>query len=215
VEEKFKNQNLAVPQTLMIKNIENVQGDERDIIIFSIGYAKDKTGTLSIHFGSLNMAGGENRLNVAITRAREKIIVVSSILPEDLKTELARNDGPRLLKEFLDFVRSVAAKKSKGKPQQSPSNSDTYLKYKLDLSEEEVLYDFFPHADIVVHKEETYGSIIITDDNFYQQSLSAKHHHALLPRLLESKNWTHTAIYSRNFWLNPEKVNYEVEKVGR
>src|SRR5690606_13129604 len=63
---------------LFVKNIENVQGDERDIILFSIGYAPDETGRLTMQFGTLNSYGGENRLNVAITRAREQIHINSS-----------------------------------------------------------------------------------------------------------------------------------------
>ena len=61
-----------IPDDLFVKNIENVQGDERDIIIFSVGYAPDKNGKMNHHFGSLNIQKGENRLNVAITRAKEK-----------------------------------------------------------------------------------------------------------------------------------------------
>ena len=75
-----------IPPSLFVKNIENVQGDEKDIIIFSIGYAPDKKGKMSMQFGSLNAAGGENRLNVAVTRAREKIILVTSIWPEQTKS---------------------------------------------------------------------------------------------------------------------------------
>ena len=73
--------------SLFVRNIENVQGDERDIIIFSTAYAKDKDGKLRYNFGPLNRIGGENRLNVAITRAKEKVIIITSIEPEDLKVE--------------------------------------------------------------------------------------------------------------------------------
>lgn len=67
-----------------MRNIENVQGDERDIILFSIGYAKNEEGKIYNRFGMLNQKGGENRLNVAITRAKEGIVIVSSIEPEEL-----------------------------------------------------------------------------------------------------------------------------------
>lgn len=73
--------------SLFVKNIENVQGDERDIIIFSIGYAKNEKGRISLNFGSLSQDGGENRLNVAISRAKQKIYIVTSIEPEDLNVE--------------------------------------------------------------------------------------------------------------------------------
>ena len=74
---RIKNANAQIS----VKNIENIQGDEFDIVIFSVGYAPDVNGRLLMNFGTLNQTGGENRLNVAVTRAREKIYVVSSILP--------------------------------------------------------------------------------------------------------------------------------------
>ncbi|MEM0132664.1 AAA domain-containing protein [Acidiplasma sp.] len=90
---------------LFIKNLENVQGDERDIIIFSIGYGRDENGKLTMNFGPLNSAGGEKRLNVAITRARKKIIIVSSIKPEDIKVpENAAGSGPELLRRYIHFA---------------------------------------------------------------------------------------------------------------
>ncbi|MGE7907514.1 AAA domain-containing protein [Peribacillus sp. NPDC094092] len=83
-------------ERLFVKNIENVQGNERDIIIFSIGYAKNEEGKVYNRFGSLNQRGGENRLNVAFTRAKEGIIVVSSIEPEDLNIANTSEHGPKL-----------------------------------------------------------------------------------------------------------------------
>ena len=66
-------------EPLFVKNLENVQGDERDVILFSIGYAPDAAGRFSMNFGPLNRQGGERRLNVAITRAKEQVVVFSSI----------------------------------------------------------------------------------------------------------------------------------------
>ena len=72
---------------LFVKNLENVQGDERDVIIFSTGFAKTASGVLPLNFGPLNRTGGERRLNVAITRARRRVMVFSSFEPEDLRVE--------------------------------------------------------------------------------------------------------------------------------
>ncbi|CAI2192303.1 19161_t:CDS:2, partial [Funneliformis geosporum] len=69
-------------KNLFVKNLEEVQGDERDIIIFSTGYARNEEGKLYLYFGPLGQEGGEKRLNVAISRAREKIIIVTSLLPK-------------------------------------------------------------------------------------------------------------------------------------
>jgi hypothetical protein len=75
-----------------VKNLENVQGDERDLMIFSIGYAPPEVGTFAMRFGPLNQAGGERRLNVAITRAWSRIIVVSSIRGEQI--DLSKTNAP-------------------------------------------------------------------------------------------------------------------------
>ena len=92
-------------EEFFVKNLENVQGDERDVIVFSIGYGRDTMGRLSLNFGPLNKTGGEKRLNVAITRAREKVILVSSIRGADLDLSRTKNaDGVKLLKRYLDYA---------------------------------------------------------------------------------------------------------------
>lgn len=87
-----------------VKNLENVQGDERDVILFSICYAADAEGKFSMNFGPLNRQGGERRLNVAITRAREQVVVFSSIHATQI--DLARTGavGAAHLKYFLDYA---------------------------------------------------------------------------------------------------------------
>lgn len=90
-------------ENLFVKNIENVQGDERDIIIFSIGYAKNENGRVLNNFGTLNQESGENRLNVAITRAKKKIYIVKSIDSSELNVNV-NNNGPRLFKKYLQYV---------------------------------------------------------------------------------------------------------------
>jgi very-short-patch-repair endonuclease len=86
-----------------VKNLENVQGDERDLMIFSIGYGPDEVGKTTMNFGPLNRPGGWRRLNVAVTRARRRVEVVTSILPEQFQP--TSNDGPRHLQRYLDFAR--------------------------------------------------------------------------------------------------------------
>lgn len=90
--------------SFFIKNLENVQGDERDTIIFSIGYAKDKNGIFKMNFGALSRQGGERRLNVAITRAKYNIKLVGSILPTDINTDKISSEGAKLLRHYIDFA---------------------------------------------------------------------------------------------------------------
>lgn len=91
-------------EPFFVKNLENVQGDERDVILFSIGYAPDASGRFAMNFGPLNRLGGERRLNVAITRAKEQVVVFSSIHAEQI--DLARSSalGVAHLRHFLDYA---------------------------------------------------------------------------------------------------------------
>lgn len=86
-----------------VKNLESVQGDERDIIIFSVGYGRDEFGDLKMNFGPLNKEGGHRRLNVAITRARRRVEIVTSITSDDFKP--TKSAGVGHLKRYLDFAR--------------------------------------------------------------------------------------------------------------
>ena len=102
------------PEPLFVKNLENVQGDERDVILFSIGYAPDASGRFAMNFGPLNRQGGERRLNVAITRAKEQVVVFSSIHANQI--DLARTGavGAAHLKFFLDYAEKGICIQHKG-----------------------------------------------------------------------------------------------------
>ena len=103
-----ERKNNSEDESLFVKNIENVQGDERDIIIFSTTYAKGEDGKLVRNFGWLNQKAGENRLNVAISRAKLKIYIVTSILSSELLTDDLKNDGPKLLKKYLEYCEAIS-----------------------------------------------------------------------------------------------------------
>ncbi|MGY4860116.1 DUF4011 domain-containing protein [Cryobacterium sp. AP23] len=89
---------------LFVKNLENVQGDERDTILFSTAFSADASGRLPLNFGPLNLPGGERRLNVAITRARRQVIVFSSFAPADLRAEETISAGVKDLRAYLDLA---------------------------------------------------------------------------------------------------------------
>ncbi|MBI0583060.1 MAG: DUF4011 domain-containing protein [Methanomassiliicoccus sp.] len=91
-------------QEFFVKNLENVQGDERDVMIFSVGYGRDAQGKMYQNFGPLNKAGGERRLNVAITRARMHVKLVSSITSEEV--DGSSSQGAKLLREYLAYAAS-------------------------------------------------------------------------------------------------------------
>ncbi|MCX8153253.1 MAG: DUF4011 domain-containing protein [Candidatus Bathyarchaeota archaeon] len=87
-----------------VKNLENAQGDERDVIILSLGYGYDSQGQITMNFGPINKAGGERRLNVAITRARESTILVSSIKYSDIDVKSTKSEGLMLLRKYLEYA---------------------------------------------------------------------------------------------------------------
>ena len=91
-------------EPVFIKNLENVQGDERDVILFSIAYEPDENGKISMNFGPLNREGGWRRLNVAISRARKSMIIYSTLRPEQIDLSRTRSEGVAGLKGFLEFA---------------------------------------------------------------------------------------------------------------
>ncbi len=93
-----------LPEAFFVKSLENVQGDERDTVIFSIGYAKDASGVMRMNFGPLSQTGGARRLNVAMTRAKYNVKLVGSILPTDINTDAVSYEGPKLLRGYIDFA---------------------------------------------------------------------------------------------------------------
>lgn len=107
-----------------IKNLENVQGDERDVMIFSIGYGKDQQRRITKNFGPLNKSGGERRLNVAVTRAREKVILVSSIRATDIDLSPPLPDGVLQLYRYLDYAERGEAALELTHPQGGEPESD-------------------------------------------------------------------------------------------
>ena len=101
LERFFKSDRL---EGFFVKNLETVQGDERDVILLSVGYGRDAQGKIELNFGPLNREGGERRLNVAVTRARQKLIVVSSIRARDLQLGDSQARGLAHLQRYLDFA---------------------------------------------------------------------------------------------------------------
>lgn len=224
-------------KSIFVKNIENVQGDERDIIIFSTGYAPDQFGTLKLSFGSLNKTGGENRLNVAISRAKKKIYLVTSIEPEDIRIDNIRNSGPKLLKEYLKYVRAVSLNNKKEAEEilytQSNINSNDELIFDSDFEEE--VYEKLSQSKIIkegnlnLHtqvsssgykidigvydlKLSKYVLGIECDGALYHSSKSARERDIHRQKFLESRGWRIIRIWSKDWWNNPEK---EIEKIEK
>ncbi|WP_088049434.1 DUF3320 domain-containing protein [Virgibacillus dakarensis] len=94
-----------VPEPVFVKNLENVQGDERDTILFSIGYGPDQNGNVTLNFGPLNRDGGWRRLNVAISRAKREMIIFASMEPDKINLSRSNAQGIHALRAFMEFAK--------------------------------------------------------------------------------------------------------------
>lgn len=208
-------------QGLFVKNIENVQGDERDVIIFSIAYARDPSGKLQTRFGLINQAGGENRLNVAITRARWQVIVVCSFRPEELEVSRSKHAGPKVLKEYLQYAWNIsqsAHQTSAIVVEESDHALGEWLKGKIKEEGFEVvsgLGDTGYQLDLAVRRkgEAEYIAGIECEGPRYFKGLSAKERDLYRPQLFKRQHWEVTRVWARNVWRNAEKEWDRVKKV--
>ena len=213
---------------LFIRSIENVQGDERDVIIFSIGYAKDSDGRFRRFFGMLSQEGGENRLNVAITRAKKKIQIVTSMNPSDFDVSGISSKGPFFLRKYLEYSYAISNRDRESAlrilhsfhDEQSPSES-----VRFDSEFEEQVYDALKERgldvytqigvggysiDLAVRKNGKYILGIECDGKLYHSSDSARERDYHRQKYLESRGWKIYRIWSTNWWNDKDK---EADKI--
>lgn len=221
-EELMRNEN-GEDKSLFVKNIENVQGDERDIIIFSMGYAKDKEGAVKRRFGWLNHEGGQNRLNVAVTRAKNKIYFVSSLYPEEFKVEDLTSFGPKLLKDFMrycyfisngkkDLAKLVLSelhnKEEETKNALSNQLRDDILKRLENLKfNVETDKGAGKHKiDLAIYDEENkeYKLGILTDIAI-SDNMSARRDLLHQEKYLKARGWEVYRVFSNNWYSDPNK----------
>ena len=221
VKSEYQRTNNGEDIGLFVKNIENVQGDERDIIIFSIGYAKNEYGKLVHNFGWLNQKGGENRLNVAITRAKEKVIVVTSIYPYDLKIEQTTNNGPRYLKKYLEYCFAVSNNDAKAAKATlySLRNSNMTFQNKeqalvADVYQEIRRRGFNVLANVGIGKysialaikqDDKYILGIEFDTLLFNKINSVKERDYSRRKYMESRGWHIYRIWVMNWWRNKDQ----------
>lgn len=205
-------------EPFFIKNLENVQGDERDTIIFSIGYAKDSKGIMYMNFGPLSREGGYRRLNVAITRAKHNVKLVGSIVPTDIDLEKVSSEGVKMLRSYIEFAQQgiVALEK------------ELTFNYDLDFDSpfEEAVYDFLQsngynvvtqvgcsgfRIDMAVKHPTQSGKFAIgieCDGAAYHSSRTARERDRLRQAVLEDMGWTIYRIWSTD-WIKDQKTEEE------
>jgi predicted HD phosphohydrolase len=220
--ELFRN-DLGEDTSLFVKNIENVQGDERDIIIFSMGYARDKQGYIRRRFGWLNHDGGQNRLNVAITRAKRKIYFISSLYPEELKVDDLTGLGPKLLKDYMRYCYYVSNQNdemtkevlNKLYKKESRSSQTHFSQMTLDVKTklEKLGYHIKTSIGIgsyqinlaiydEVNNKYNLGIICAHDD---MEDVNARRDFLHQEKYLNSRKWLIYRIFESNWYTNPNK----------
>lgn len=206
-------------EPLFIKNLENVQGDERDTIFFSICYGPDGAGKVAMNFGPLNRQGGERRLNVAITRARRELVVFSRLIADEIDLRRTRAIGAEHLKVFLDYAargpRAITEARSltPGADFDSPFEKSVYdalvaRGHRVDIQVGCSGY----RVDLAVQHPESPGRYILgieCDGASYHSAATARDRDRLRQAVLEDLGWRMHRIWSTDYWANPEQ---EIER---
>ncbi len=201
-------------ESLFIKNLENVQGDERDVILFSICYGPDKDGKVSLNFGPINRDGGWRRLNVAVSRARYEMRVFSTLTSDQIDLARTASVGVAGLKGFLAF----AEKGKSALPNRVVHKSDKAAQFEVMLAEQIKLEGYNVHVDIgcssykvdigIVHpqNEHEYLLGILCDGENYYNAATCRDREIVQPQVLESLGWNIHKVWSADWWENPHKV---------
>lgn len=193
-----------------VKNLETVQGDERDVIFISIGYGKTEDGRLFQSFGPVSNEGGERRLNVLFTRAKKRCRVFSSIQHTDIKHEKALHKGPYMLKTFLKYAETgeMDVPTITGRPPDSPFEEavgEAIMQYGYQIDYQVGSEGFL--IDLAVRDPNREGAYILAiecDGARYHSSHWARERDRMRQTLLEAKGWTFHRIWSTDWFTNPK-----------
>jgi hypothetical protein len=208
-------------EPFFVKNLETVQGDERDVILLSIGYGRAEDGRVDLNFGPLNREGGERRLNVLITRARRRCEVFTNMTEDDIDLERTNSRGVRALHTFLAFAhRGILEShdeeaKSGGEPEQATRFQKSVSEA---LKENGYLVAESPGwgtgtVDLAVSDPEQPGRYILgieCDGPSYDSARSARDRDRLRPQVLEGLGWRLHRAWSPEWASNPQR---ELERV--
>lgn len=201
-------------EPLFIKNLENVQGDERDIILFSVGYAPDENGKMSMNFGPLNRDGGWRRLNVAVTRARYEMRVFSTLNADQIDLSRTSTEGVVGLKSFLNFAEKgqLAVQPTDKNDEQTRQQLSEIvgkrliekgLKVKCNIGTSGFKIDIG-----IVHPENPHRFIlgIVIDGYYYYNAKTSNDRELVMPTVLKSLGWNVYRIWSLEWHENAQQI---------
>ena len=200
-------------EPIFIKNLENVQGDERDVILFSVGYGPDKNGKVSMNFGPLNNEGGERRLNVAVSRARYEMVVFSTLRSEQIDLKRSQAAGVEGLKKFLEFAEKgttpvTSANIHEGAPNSISLKIAEVLKekgydVKLGVGQSKFKVDI---AVVNPKNPKEYLLGILCDGNNYYSTKTVRDREVVQPTVLKLLHWNFMHIWTLDWFERQEEV---------
>ena len=200
-------------EPLFIKNLENVQGDERDVILFSIGYGPDENGKVYMNFGPLNREGGWRRLNVAVTRARKEMVVFSSVEADQIRTASTSSLGVHALRSFIEYAQGKPLSESSDNSVKSYEVSSVakricaYLEQNGYHTDTSIGHSRF-RVDIGVvdnNNPDKYLLGIMLDGYTYRDAQCTRDREVAQISVLNGLGWSIYRMWLPDFWENRDK----------
>ena len=219
--EDFFNDNKQ--EYFFVKNLESIQGDERDVIMISVGYFKNQNGTLPMNFGPINKDGGERRLNVLITRARNMVEVFSGIKSSDFNMDKTNKRGVQLLQWYLDFAERGEIALKQSITSGTDDSFDSPFEESVCIALREKGYSVKSQVgcsgykiDLAIRDKDNPGHFLLgieCDGAAYHSCATARDRDRLRQEVLESLGWKIYRIWSTDWFKNPQKqldklINY-------
>ncbi|WP_115864978.1 DUF4011 domain-containing protein [Halorussus litoreus] len=205
-----------------IKSLENVQGDERDRLIFSVGYGPDSSGKISMNFGPLSQSGGHRRLNVAVTRAKEKVTVVSSLQPGEIDPSNVKHRGVEDFKHYLEYAKHGQHALDREDTEPETLQFDSGFEEAVYTEFEERGYDVASQVsssgysiDLAIRHPERPGEYLLgieCDGAAYHSSKTARDRDRTRQAVLEDLGWRIHRIWSPDWVANKEEELADIEE---
>ena len=200
-------------EPIFVKNLENVQGDERDVILFSIGYGPDKTGKVSMNFGPLNNKGGERRLNVAVSRARQEMMVFSTLRSSQIDLRRTNARGVEGLKHFLEYAEQQILIQTESSIR---CGNDSLIAQQIANALNEKGYQASVNigrsqfkVDVAVSRKDqpdVYQLGILLDGEGYHCTQTTRDREIVQTSVLGNLRWQVMRVWSVDWFNNPERV---------
>jgi very-short-patch-repair endonuclease len=208
-------------EPFFVKNLENVQGDERDVIFLSIGYGPDENGRVSMRFGPLNRDGGERRLNVAVTRSRSAMTVITSMKSHDIDLSKTAAVGAKLLRAYLEFAERGITALGSEVTQLDEDDCDSPFEQQVAEALNQRGFEVRKQVgcsrykiDLALVDPKNPGRFVLgieCDGATYHNSATARDRDRLREEVLESCGWRIVRIWSTDWVRNP---NSQIDRVA-